>query len=82
VPGDPKECREHARNCLALAEQASTSNGRETLLNLANQWTTLAAELESADAFLNAMKAIEPEASLDGKSAPSLNGGAARPSPE
>jgi hypothetical protein len=59
MPGDPKECREHARNCIELAEQAITAEGCATLINLANHWIKLAAELESAPAFLNALKDME-----------------------
>jgi hypothetical protein len=66
MPGDPKECREHARNCIELAEQAITAEGCATLINLANHWIKLAAELESAPAFLNALKDMELNTPKDG----------------
>jgi hypothetical protein len=62
MPGDPQECRRHARNCIELADQATTPEGRLTLVNLADHWTRLAAELESAQAFLDAIKSMEPPA--------------------
>jgi hypothetical protein len=60
MPGDPKECRQHAANCRCLAETASTVAARQSLLNLADTWERLASELESARLFLKAMEAIEP----------------------
>jgi hypothetical protein len=60
MAGDPQECRRHARNCIDLADQAVTPEGRLTLINLANHWIKLAAEIESAQAFLEAMKTMEP----------------------
>ena len=74
MPGDPKECREHARNCIEMAEQAVTAQGRATLINLANHWTKLATELESAQTFLNSLKAMELNTPSDGRTAPG-NGG-------
>jgi hypothetical protein len=68
VPGDPQQCRRHARNCIELAEHATSSEGRATLKNLADHWIKLAAELESAQTFLDAMKAIEPNSASDGRS--------------
>jgi hypothetical protein len=59
MPGDPKECREHASNCRILAAQATTPSTRATFLNLAEAWERLAAELESAQVFLRAMGAVE-----------------------
>jgi hypothetical protein len=61
VPGDPKECRDHAANCRALAAQATNSAAKEAFINLAKHWERLASELDSAEAFLLAMAAIEPK---------------------
>ena len=52
VPGDPNECRMHARECLRLAESASKEAARETFSKLANTWLSLAAELERNQALL------------------------------
>jgi hypothetical protein len=61
MPGNPKECRQHAANCRQLAYEASSVLGRNTLLNLADTWERLAAELESAERFIQAMQEIEPK---------------------
>jgi hypothetical protein len=59
MPGDPKECREHAANCKRLAEEAPTPAAREHFSRLAAQWERLASELESARVFLETM--ADPE---------------------
>jgi hypothetical protein len=61
MPGNPKECREHAANCRSLAEQTSNPSAKEAFTSLANHWERLASELESAEAFLLAMAATEPK---------------------
>jgi|RifCSP13_1_1023834.scaffolds.fasta_scaffold93693_2 hypothetical protein len=67
-PGDPQECRQHARHCQELAEQSATPQGRQTFLALSQTWLNLASELESAKAFLNAMDGVK----LDGPEMGSL----------
>jgi len=61
MPGDPKECRMHAANCRDLAAQATNPSAKESFTKLAEQWERLASELESAEAFLIAMAAVEPQ---------------------
>jgi hypothetical protein len=63
MPGNPEECRRHAANCLRLAEQAPSPEVREHFLTLAERWQQLAAELESTQAFLEAMDQIAPKPS-------------------
>ena len=53
MPGDPKECRQHAENC---SKEATTEEARETFAELANKWMMLAGDLESAQALLDAAK--------------------------
>ena len=53
MPGDPKECREHAKNCSRLASEAKTEHARETFENLARTWLRLAVDLENAQALLD-----------------------------
>ena len=57
---DPRACREHARRCAELAALVATPEEREHFLSLERTWIRLAAELESAEAFLNAMDEIDP----------------------
>jgi hypothetical protein len=59
MPGDPKECRMHAANCRDLAARATHPSAKEAFTNLAQHWERLASELDSAEAFLLAMAAIE-----------------------
>jgi hypothetical protein len=61
MPGDPKECRQHAERCAELAGLASTPEGRETFLSLQMTWSRLAAELDRAGALINAMQELEEE---------------------
>lgn len=67
MPGDPNECRMHARECLRLAESTSKEEARENFSNLARTWLKLAAELERNQALLEtwgvpaaADRALEP----------------------
>ena len=55
MPGDPQECRQHARNCQQLAEHAATPEMRQSFLDLAKTWTRLAGELESVHRVLDAL---------------------------
>ena len=59
MPGNPRECREHAANCRKLAQSASGETAREKFLALASTWERLASELESAQMFLQAMDEIK-----------------------
>lgn len=59
MPGNPKEYREHAINCMLLAKAATTAQSKQTFHNLAQSWSRLAAELEDAQALLNALKEVE-----------------------
>ena len=68
MPGAPVECREHARNCERLAEQATTAETRQTFLDLAKTWTRLEGELEGAQRFLDALNGVK----LDGAEIGSL----------
>jgi hypothetical protein len=59
MPGDPKECRKHARNCLRLAEASANTEVTRTFVDLAHSWTKLALALESAQALLVAVADME-----------------------
>jgi hypothetical protein len=56
VPGDPKECRQHALHCVLLAKEASSEESKKTFLNLAQHWNKLAVELEHAEVLIKALK--------------------------
>ena len=55
MPGDPKECRQHALNCVRLAQTGTTPQSREHFASLAQTWVRLAEDLERAQGFLNAL---------------------------
>jgi hypothetical protein len=61
MPGDPKECRQHADRCGELARLATTPEGRETFLSLQMTWIRLAMELDQAGALIKAMQELEEE---------------------
>ena len=50
MPGDPKEARAYAANCMGLAETASSPTLQQTFFDLAKQWTRLANELDLEEA--------------------------------
>jgi hypothetical protein len=54
VPGDPKECREHAKRCMELAEGTTNPAVKESLLDVARTWTRLATDLEATKRLLDA----------------------------
>jgi hypothetical protein len=59
MPGDPKECREHARCCVEHAKFATTPEAREQFLALEQSWLRLAGDLESAKAFIDALEEMD-----------------------
>jgi hypothetical protein len=59
MPGNLTECNTHALHCAQLAETAATPEARRALIALAETWQRLAAELESDQAFLQAMSELE-----------------------
>ena len=69
MPGDPKECRQHAERCGELARLASTQEARETFLSLQMTWIRLAMELQQAGALIEAVQELEeqPVKAAEGK---------------
>jgi hypothetical protein len=64
MPGDPKECRKHARNCLRLAEASTNAEITRTFVDLAHSWTRLALDLESAHALFVVVEDMENAGSV------------------
>ena len=52
MPGDPKECREHAKRCWALASETNNLTLKESLLDLAQRWASLASDLQTTRELL------------------------------
>jgi hypothetical protein len=59
MPGDPNECRQHARTCAHLAQTAATPEERQSFANLTNMWLRLASELESTLALVKRFQVKE-----------------------
>ena len=59
MPGDPKEARTHASNCMQPAETASSPTLQKTFADLAKQWNRLANELDDAHALLKALNELD-----------------------
>jgi hypothetical protein len=57
MPGDPRECRQQAQDCLRLAEEATSDQAREDYIALADTWTQLANMFESDNALLEGLSA-------------------------
>jgi hypothetical protein len=53
MPGDPKECRQHALTCVRFAQTSPSPQARDHFANLAQTWIRLADDLERCQAFLN-----------------------------
>lgn len=53
MPGSPRECREHASECMELARKAKTPEHRQLLTNLAQGWINFATEIERTQAHLS-----------------------------
>jgi hypothetical protein len=61
MPGDPKECRQHAERCAELARLATTSEVRDQFLSLKMTWIRLASELDRARALIEVTQKLEEE---------------------
>ena len=79
MPGDPKECRQRALNCLLLAKDATSEEARRTFLSLANTWTGLAAELEDAQALIDSINAIDTSGPTESQKQSSSGDGGLQP---
>ena len=53
MPGDPKECREHAKRCLQLASGSPSPLAKARFQELAETWMRLATGLEQAKVLVD-----------------------------
>jgi hypothetical protein len=65
--GDPKECRLCARQCLQMANRASSPQEQRTVERIHRSWNRLAVEIEEAQAYLAGLKATELGDAMDAK---------------
>jgi hypothetical protein len=61
MPGNPKECREHAKRCLQLAHETTNPVLKDSLTDIAGQWTWLATDLEVTRELLDGLGELQPE---------------------
>jgi hypothetical protein len=52
MPGDPEECRRQGRECVRLAQRATTPRAQQDYLSLAQTWLQLADIFEHDNALL------------------------------
>ena len=52
MPGDPEECREHAKHCLELAKQAASPLPKAQFESLAQTWMRLAGDIARTKVLL------------------------------
>jgi len=52
MPGNPHECRKHAKTCLKLAEEATLPEVKPRFEALAQRWLEIASDLEATMALL------------------------------
>jgi hypothetical protein len=58
MPGDPRECRQQAQECLRLAQEATSDPvARQDYTALAETWTQLANMFESDNALAQCLSA-------------------------
>ena len=55
MPGDPRECRQQAQDCLRLAQEATADLERQDYVALAETWTQLADMFESDNALAKSL---------------------------
>jgi hypothetical protein len=61
MPGNPKECREHAKRCLQLAHETTNPALKDSLTDIAGQWTRLATDLEVTKLLLDELGQPQPQ---------------------
>jgi hypothetical protein len=61
MPGDPKACRENAKRCLKLAHEATNPVLKDSLTDIARQWTRLATDLEVTRLLLDEFGDAQPQ---------------------
>jgi hypothetical protein len=50
---DPSECRQHALDCVRMAQTATTPEARKTWSDLAKTWLRFASDLEANECLLD-----------------------------
>jgi len=53
MPIDPSECRQHALDCVRMAQTATTPEARKTWSDLAKTWLRFASDLGANECLLD-----------------------------
>jgi len=53
MPTDPSECRQHALDCVRLAQTSTTPEARKTWSDLAKTWLRFASDIEANECLLD-----------------------------
>jgi hypothetical protein len=61
MPGDPQECRENARRCVAMAQTSRSQLGKQKFEDLAQNWLALASHYKAANFLLAAWADLPAE---------------------
>jgi len=61
MPGNPNECREHAKRCLQLAHETTNPVLKDSLTDIAGLWTRLATDLEATRLLLDQFGEPQPQ---------------------
>jgi hypothetical protein len=61
MPGNPTQCREHAKRCLQLAHETTNPVLKDSLTDIARQWTRLATDLEVTRLLLDEFGEPQPQ---------------------
>ena len=59
MPGDPNQCRLNAQRYLVMAAKTKRPEQRQRLLELAQTWKKLAAEIEADQALLRTLAELD-----------------------
>jgi hypothetical protein len=59
MPGDPRECREHAKHCFDLAKATANPVLQDSLNDIGHHWMRLATELEATMRLLKDLDEVD-----------------------
>ena len=67
MPIDPSECRQHALDCVRLAQTAKDPEARKIWSDLARTWLRFASDLEANEGLLDEWGRPKPKGTQTGE---------------
>jgi hypothetical protein len=64
MPVDPSECRQHALDCVRMAQTAKDPEARKIWSDLARTWLRFASDLEANEGLLDEWGKLKPKKRL------------------